>query len=129
MTPRLDLVGLIVEDMARSLAFYRRLGFDLPTELDSEGHVESTVGGLRIAWDTVDVVKSFSDYHPPTGGHRLVLAFLCDSPDEVDAVHARLVEAGYGSHVDPFDAFWGQRYATIIDPDDNPVDLFAALSS
>jgi uncharacterized glyoxalase superfamily protein PhnB len=128
MTPRLDLIGLIVEDMSSSLDFYRRLGFDLPPELDVEGHVESTVGGLRVAWDTVEVIKSFSDYRPPTGGHRLVLAFLCESPDEVDAIHTQLVEAGYESHLDPFDAFWGQRYATIFDPDDNPVDLFAPLS-
>ena len=39
--------------MARSLAFYRRLGFDLPAEADAETHVEAALpGGLRIAWDT-----------------------------------------------------------------------------
>jgi uncharacterized glyoxalase superfamily protein PhnB len=25
------------------------------------------------------------------------------------------------------DAFWGQRYATVLDPDGNSVDLFASL--
>lgn len=128
MSPRLDLVGLIVEDMARSLAFYRRLGLDLAPELDQEGHVEASVGGLRIAWDTVEVVRSFSEYEPPSGGHRMTLAFLCDSPQEVDALHTQLTEAGYRSHLEPFDAFWGQRYATVLDPDGNPVDLFAPLS-
>jgi len=127
MSPRLDLVGLVVEDMARSLAFYRRVGFDLPTELDTEGHVEAEVGGIRVAWDTVAVIKSFSEYEPPRGGHRVALAFLCDSPDEVDSKHRELIDAGYESHIEPFDAFWGQRYATILDPDHNPVDLFAAL--
>jgi len=34
----LDLVGIVVEDMARSLAFYRRLGFDLPATADAEPH-------------------------------------------------------------------------------------------
>jgi uncharacterized glyoxalase superfamily protein PhnB len=29
----------------------------------------------------------------------------------------------------PWDAFWGQRYATVLDPDGNSVDLFAALPS
>jgi uncharacterized glyoxalase superfamily protein PhnB len=29
----------------------------------------------------------------------------------------------------PFDAFWGQRYATVLDPDGNTVDLFAPLGS
>lgn len=125
----MDLIGLVVKDMAASLAFYRRLGFDLPPELDDESHVESTAGGLRIAWDTVEVIESFSSYTAPVGGHRMSLAFLCDSPDEVDRLHAELTSVGYASHLDPFDAFWGQRYATLLDPDENPVDLFAPLPS
>ncbi|NKU98443.1 hypothetical protein GS889_13810 [Rhodococcus hoagii] len=47
---------------------------------------------------------------------------------EVDAVWSRLAEAGHGE-VEPFDAPWGQRYATVTDPDGNGVDLFAALPS
>ncbi len=129
MTPRLDLIGLIVEDMGRSLAFYRRLGFDLPAELDNEGHVESSIGGLRIAWDTVAVIRSFSEYHSPTAGHRVVLAFVLDSPTEVDVKYSELVEAGYVGQLEPFDAFWGQRYATVLDPDGNPIDLFAQLEA
>ena len=37
------------------------------------------------------------------------------------------MSAGHRSHLAPFDAFWGQRYATLLDPDGNPVDLFAPL--
>jgi uncharacterized glyoxalase superfamily protein PhnB len=118
---------LVVNDMAASLAFYRMLGLEIPEEADTEGHVESRVGGMRLAWDTVEVVQSFSDYHAPEGGHRIGLAFLCESPVEVDELHSNLTSAGYRSHVAPFDAFWGQRYATVFDPDDNPVDLFAPL--
>jgi uncharacterized glyoxalase superfamily protein PhnB len=92
--------------------------------------VEVTLpGGLRLAWDTVEVVRSFSTWEPPQGGHRIGLAFLCDDAAEVDTRHGELVEAGYRSHLAPFDAFWGQRYATVLDPDDNPVDLFAPLAS
>lgn len=129
MTPRLDLVGLVVKDMAASLAFYRQLGFELAPELDNEDHVEATVGGLRLAWDTVEVIESFSSYEEPRGGHRIGLAFLCESPEQVDQIHADLTRAGHPSHVEPFDAFWGQRYATVLDPDRNPVDLFAPLPS
>lgn len=115
--------------MARSLAFYRRLGFDLPREADSEPHVEATLpGGLRIAWDTVDTVRSFDpDWTAPSGGHRVALAFACDDPAAVDATYRELVGAGYEGHKDPWDAFWGQRYAIVLDPDGNSVDLFAAL--
>lgn len=128
MGTRLDLIGLVVEDMAASLAFYRKLGLGIPSEADDEPHVEVVLdGGLRLAWDTVEVIQSFSDWERPQGGHRIGLAFLCDSPEEVDARYGDLVEAGYRGHVEPFDAFWGQRYATVLDPDGNPVDLFAPL--
>ena len=115
--------------MAASLAFYRRLGFDIPAEMDEEGHVESSAAGLRIAWDTVEVIKSFDpDWEAPSGGQRIGLAFVCDSPDAVNRLHDELTNAGYHSHKAPWDAFWGQRYAVVLDPDGNPVDLFAPLS-
>lgn len=128
MAPRLDLVGLVVNDMATSLAFYRRLGFDIPADADGEDHVESSAAGLRIAWDSVEVIRSFdAEWDPPVGGHRIGLAFLCDSPAEVDELYRALTTDGYPGHKEPWDAFWGQRYAIVLDPDGNPVDLFAAL--
>ena len=131
MTARLDLIGIVVDDMARSLAFYRRLGFDLPPEADAEGHVEAVLpGGLRMAWDSVEVVRSFDpEWRPPSGSHRIGLAFACDGPAGVDATFAELVDAGYRAHREPWDAFWGQRYAVVLDPDGNSIDLFAALPS
>ena len=62
---------------------------------------------------------------PPSGGARIGLAFLCDSPADVDRVYAELTGLGYEGHKEPWDAFWGQRYALIRDPDGNSVDLFA----
>ena len=130
MPLRLDVVGVVVADMARSLAFYRRLGLDLPPSADAEPHVEASLpGGLRMAWDTADVIRSFDpDWTPPSGGHGLGLAFLCESPAEVDATYAALVRAGHEGHLEPWDAFWGQRYAVVRDPDGNSVDLFAPLA-
>ena len=130
MTARFDLVGIVVQEMARSLAFYRRLGFELPADADTQPHVEAALpGGLRIAWDTVDTVRSFDPaWSPPSGGHRVGLAFACDDPSDVDATYAALLDAGYDGHIEPWDAFWGQRYAIVHDPDGNSIDLFAALS-
>lgn len=127
MTPHLDLIGLVVADLPRSLAFYRRLGLPIPPDADAEPHVEVTLpGGLRLAWDTVETIRSFDpDWAPPTGGARISLAFRCDSPAEVDANYAELTAAGYVGHLPPWDAFWGQRYAVLLDPDGNSVDLFA----
>jgi catechol 2,3-dioxygenase-like lactoylglutathione lyase family enzyme/uncharacterized protein YndB with AHSA1/START domain len=129
MKPRLDAVGIVVQDMARSLAFYRELGLELPAEADGEPHVEAKLpGGMRVLFDTVEVVRSFDpDWQPASGGNRMGLAFLCDSPAEVDAAYERLVSLGYHGHKPPWDAFWGQRYAVLHDPDGNGVDLFAPL--
>ena len=86
MQARLDLIGLVVADMARSLAFYRRLGLELPPDADGQPHVEAALpGGLRLAWDTVETIRSFDpDWAPPSGGHRLGLAFRLDAPADVD---------------------------------------------
>jgi uncharacterized glyoxalase superfamily protein PhnB len=124
-----EAIGVIAADLPRSVAFYRALGLELPE--DAEGHVEAQLpGGLRFMLDDVGTIKSFDpDWSPPSGGHRIALAFRCDSPEKVDAVYAQLVEAGYESHKPPWDAFWGMRYAQIEDPDGNVVDLFADLES
>jgi catechol 2,3-dioxygenase-like lactoylglutathione lyase family enzyme len=131
MQARLDLIGLAVQDMARSLAFYRQLGLDLPADADTQPHVETTLpGGLRLAWDTVETIRSFDpDWTPPSGSPRVGLAFLCDSPAEVDRAYSELTAQGYEGHKEPWDAFWGQRYAVVHDPDGNGVDLFAPSSS
>lgn len=128
MTPKLDMIGLVVEDMAASLAFYRKLGLDIPDT--DEPHVEATLpNGPRFGWDTVAVIRSFDpEWTKPVGGHSVGICFLCDSPADVDKLHASLVADGHRSHKDPWDAFWGQRYASIEDPDGNVVDLFAPLT-
>ncbi len=125
---QLDLVGLVVRDMAKSLAFYRLLGLDIPAEADGEGHVEvKTPIGFRLAWDTVEVVESFSGPWKQPSGHRVGLAFLCDDAADVDSTYAKVISAGYASSKAPWDAFWGQRYAVVVDPDGNLIDLFAPL--
>ena len=126
---KLDLIGIVVQDMAASLKFYRLLGMDIPAEMDSEGHVEVTLpGGLRLAWDSLDVILSFNNERETPVGHRMGIAFLCDSPAGVDKLYEAVVTAGYESQKPPWDAFWGQRYAQVKDPDGNIVDLFAPLA-
>ncbi|GAA2596249.1 VOC family protein [Streptomyces axinellae] len=131
MTPRFDLIGLLTSDLAASLAFYRRLGLDIPAGAEELPHVEATTpGGTRIAWDTEETVRSFTpDWTPPPrAAGRISLAFLCDSPAEVDKLYGELTGAGYEGAMAPWDADWGQRYAVVHDPDGNGVDLFAPRS-
>lgn len=129
MSPTFSVTQLVVADMAASLAFYRRLGLPIPPEADQEPHVDVAVAnGARLSWDTVETIRSFDpDWQPATGGPGVGLAFECADTAEVDKVYAELVAAGYHGHLRPWDAFWGQRYASLRDPDGNGVDLFAAL--
>lgn len=125
---QLDLIGIVTGDMSASLDFYRLLGLDIAKGAENEPHVEFvTPGGLRLAWDTLALIQSiYPDWAEPVG-QSMSLAFKCDSPAEVDALYARVVSAGYSGHKAPWDAFWGQRYAVVVDPDGNHVDLFASL--
>jgi catechol 2,3-dioxygenase-like lactoylglutathione lyase family enzyme len=130
MKLRPALLELVVSDMAATLAFYRRLGLEVPAEADHQPHVDVELGdGMRLAWDTEETIRSFDPgWSPPSGGgHRVALAFACDSPADVDAAWADLTGAGYEGHLAPWDAFWGMRYAVVHDPDGTPVDLFAPL--
>lgn len=120
------VIEMVVADMAATLAFYRRLGLDVPEGVEGEPHVDVAFGGVRLAFDTPAVIRSFDDsWTPPSGGHRVALAFAAGSPGEVDTAYAELVAAGAEGHLAPWDAFWGMRYAVLHDPDGNPVDIFA----
>jgi uncharacterized glyoxalase superfamily protein PhnB len=45
----------------------------------------------------------------------------------VDETYAKVTDAGFTGEKEPEDAFWGQRYAQLQDPDGVTVDLYAAL--
>ena len=78
-------------------------------------------------WDSVELMKQLDPAWQQPVGQRLALAFDCGSAAGVDATHATIVAEGFASKSEPWDAFWGQRYAQVVDPDGNEVDLFAAL--
>lgn len=127
MTPRLAAIGIVTKDMGAAARFYRLLGVDVP---DPDGdHVEVTLAnGLRLMWDTEQLIRQIDTDWVEPAGVRMALAFECDSPADVDATFAAVVAAGFPGKKEPWDAFWGQRYAQLIDPDGNTVDLFAPLS-
>ena len=129
MAVRPDMVGMVVRDMAASLRFYRLLELAVPEGVEREPYVDViTPNGYRISWNTLEMVKGIDpDFVENPVGQRISLAFKCDSPAEVNALHEKILAAGFTSHKAPWDAFWGQRYATVVDPDGNTVELFAAL--
>ena len=125
--PELNAIGITVSDLRRSLQFYRLLGLDLPEDSD-EDHVETTMAnGTRLMFDPEEVIRSFLPEWTRDNGNQVSLAFECASPAELDEVYARVVAAGFEGEKEPWDAFWGQRYALLGDPDGVRVNLYAAL--
>ena len=123
--PQLDAIGIVSSDLARTRAFYGLLGIEFG---EGDDHVEATMpNGLRLMVDGEHVIRSFRPDWKRETGNQLALAFECGSPADVDEVYARVVDAGFHGEKEPWDAFWGHRYAQLTDPDGVGVDLFAAL--
>jgi uncharacterized glyoxalase superfamily protein PhnB len=129
--PRLDVVGVIVSDLPGAIRFYQPLGLQFPEDPDPQGHGHVEValpGRMRFTLDAEASVRSFDPaWTPPAGGQTIGIAFRCESPEDVDRLYRELVDAGAGGHKEPWDAFWGHRYAQAKDPDGNVIDLFAPL--
>lgn len=122
-------IDIVVADMKAALAFYRTLGLTVPEVEDGEDQVQiATPGGATLGFVTEAMMKEVNPYWPQPVGQRVTFACRCDTPDEVDAVYARVTAAGYEGRQKPWDAFWGQRYAMLSDADGNRVDLFAAIA-
>jgi uncharacterized glyoxalase superfamily protein PhnB len=82
---------------------------------------------MRLMLDSEETILSFAPEWSRANGNQVALAFECTSAEEVDEVYARVVGAGFHGEREPWDAFWGQRYAQLRDPDGVGVDLYAAL--
>jgi len=127
--PELNAIGIAVADIATSIRFYRLLGLDVPETPDEE-HVDAFLpNGVRFMLDSEDVMRSFREGWTRETGNQIGLALECASPAEVDEAYARVTGAGFHGEKEPWDAFWGQRYAVLLDPDRVEVSLYAALET
>ena len=128
---RLDQVNLVVRDVAASRAFYSRLGLDFGTEPDpvwDAHHVSARHGDttpLDVDLDSTSFAAQWNEGWP--GGSGAILGFKVDTRDEVDAVVAALAADGVSVQQNPYDAFWGARYAVVSDPDGNGVGIMSPV--
>ena len=128
MSITLQTIGIVVADMAKSLAFYRTLGLPIPAGQEDEGNVDCDLpNGLTLGFITQALASQADPNFVTPVGQSMNLQFMVDSPTEVDEVYNNLVAAGYKSYAEPWDAFWGQRFARIADPDGRIVNVYAHL--
>lgn len=123
---RLDAVAVATTNMSRAIEFYTCLGFDFPDNIADQPHVEpiTAPGDIRLMIDTAELMETLIGAPPKPSNHSH-FAMLCDTPADVDLVAKQIADAGFEIRKSPWDAFWGQRYAIVADPDGYQIDLFA----
>ena len=130
-TPVLNQLNLVARDFDRTLAFYRRLGLEIPESPPSDGirHAEVTLAnGFLLEFDNPTLARTYNAaWRQPGGGSRALIGFSVATREEVDARYADLVAAGYDGRQPPYDTFWGARYAVVADPDGNDVGIMSPL--
>src|SRR4051794_19032827 len=114
--PVLDAIGIVASELPRSVAFYRRLGLAFPDVGADEQHVEAELGSVRVMLDSEQLIRDLDASWEGGGRGRVSLAVRCSSPEHVDTLYEELAADGHGA-TEPYDAFWGQRYASLRDPD------------
>ncbi len=129
--PVLNQINLVVTDMEATVAFYRRLGLEVPDTLPQwqASHRSATMpDGIDLDFDSVEFARQWNAglaLRPGTSSR--VIGFRVPTREAVDAIYADLTGAGYAGQQPPYDAFWGSRYAIVEDPDGNAVGLMSPL--
>ncbi len=125
---KLDAIGVTSGNLAETVRFYALLGFEFPEIEPDAKHLEAITdeGDVRLMIDDRDLMKSIMGTDPTPPSHSS-FAIKCDSPAAVDEAVASIHGAGFPVIKEPWDAFWGQRYAIVADPDGYMVDLFAPI--
>lgn len=127
-SPILDQINLVVGDMPAMVDFYRRLGLEIdePPPPWHRHHRAAAVGdGLELDLDSQEFAATWDHGLPPES--RVVIGFRLADGEAVDRAYLELTQAGYAGQQEPWDAFWGARYAVVEDPDGNSVGLMSPV--
>ncbi len=135
MALELYMLGLVVQDMDKSLEFYRRLGLAIPEGSEEQTHVEVKMGsGMTFfldskpsRWDPRFVRRDDPGHMEASDGYRTLLEFYLKTRDAVDTKYTELTGFGYQSRRAPYKTSFGMYFAMINDPDGNTILLSGNL--
>lgn len=136
MALELFMVGLVVQDMGKSLEFYRRLGLEIPDGSEQKTHVEIKMGsGLTFfldakptRWDPNFVNRAESGHTEASDHYPAVFEFYLKTGTTVEAKYTELMTLGYQSQRAPYATSFGMCFAMIKDPDGNTILLSGDLA-
>jgi catechol 2,3-dioxygenase-like lactoylglutathione lyase family enzyme len=135
-SPQLGQVNLVTGDIDAMVAFYRRLGVRVDDgDVSPAGarHVEIAMGnGFSLELDNVASASSWNAGVRGDGAAAsgtVVFGFSLPTRDAVDDTYRDLVVAGAVGRQEPYDAFWGGRYAVVRDPDGHDIGLMGPRES
>lgn len=126
MSIQLAMVGIIVSEMPRTLAFYRKLGLDIPLEDDAKPFVMVRMpSGVSIFFDTVFFPGSDPERSAAMpGAYNMSIEFYAGTRERVDALYTELTGSGYHGRRPPWKSA-GPYAAIVDDPDGNPILITA----
>ncbi len=123
---RLDGFGLLVNDMAKMVRFYRDvLGFEIREPEDTSNVYLVKDGTLFLLYgrkDFEEMTDHRYEYVKGLNGHSEIALYV-DSFDEVDASFRQAVENGAEPVLEPVTEPWGQRTCYIADPEGNLIEI------
>lgn len=102
--------------MARAIAFYRALGFEMINGGDTAALTSFAAGSSFL-----NVIAAPKDAEISFWGRAIFYV------DDVDAMHARAVAAGLTPEAAPRDAPWGERFFHLVDPDGHELSFARPL--
>jgi len=115
-------VNLIVTDLERAKEFWAILGFPWAPR-HPKAAVIAFASGMNVVVHEPDFARLWDPaYSGPLAGSTVIDINVASRID-VDDLHDRVVAAGYSSSVEPWDTFFGSRYAIVCDADGHRVGL------
>lgn len=117
MEPRLSLITLGVEDVARARAFYERLGFKASSESNPSVTFFNAGGVVLGLFGRAALAEDAHVASTASGFSGIALAHNVRSDAEVDAVIAEAIAAGAKLVKAGQKVFWGGYSGYFADPD------------
>ena len=121
-----DCIGIASKNIEASISFYNIFGLDF-IKYGDDHYEAQTQSGVRIMLDSHELLKKLNPNFLEVKSPTTSFGFKKDKPTMVDELFTSLKDSGAIVIKEPWDAFWGQRYASVLDPDGNQIDIFSPL--